>query len=104
LVPLLEIIAESLGSTVASQKVKETYTRAIRSVGTELDILLKTPIDTLTTHISPRVAEAVAKVRGGDIVIEPGFDGEYGVVKIWPKGKDVAKDTDANTPQMSLDF
>ena len=31
----------------------------------------------------PKIAEGIAKVRKGDIVIDPGYDGEYGKVKIW---------------------
>lgn len=104
LVPLLEIIAESLESTVTSQKVKDLYRRAVRSFGSELNILLKTPIPTLASLLHPKVAEGIAKVRRGDIIIEPGYDGEYGVVKIWPEHKDVAKNADENVSQMSLDF
>ena len=31
------------------------------------------------------VDEAIARVRSGDISIEPGYDGQYGTVKVWPK-------------------
>ncbi len=103
LVPLLEIIAEAMESTVASQKVKTAFYTLTQSVGSELDILLKTPIDEIAKVADPRIAQGISKVRNGDIVIQPGYDGEYGKVKIWQKGEDPAKDTD-NSAQMSLDL
>ena len=39
--------------------------------------------DSLPTH-GPRLAEGIERVRSGDIHIEPGFDGQFGVVKVWP--------------------
>ncbi|MBI4096835.1 MAG: DNA helicase UvrD [Candidatus Levybacteria bacterium] len=103
LVPLLEIIAESMHSTVASQKVKNMFQTITTQCGSELDVLLKTPIEEIAKAADSRIAEGVSKVRTGDIVIEPGFDGEYGKVKIWQEGKDPEKNTD-NTAQMSLDI
>jgi len=29
------------------------------------------------------IAEAVSRVRAGHLTVEPGYDGEYGTVKIW---------------------
>jgi PHP family Zn ribbon phosphoesterase len=84
LVPLLEILAESLGSPVGSERVAQEYRRLIGLFGSEIGILLKTPIADLERQAISRVAEGIKKVREGDIVIEPGFDGVYGVVKIWP--------------------
>lgn len=103
LVPLLEIIAEAMESTVASQKVKTTFHTLTQSVGSELDILLKTPIDKIAKAADPKIAQGISKVRNGDIVIHPGYDGEYGKVKIWQEGEDKAKDTD-DASQMSLDI
>lgn len=34
-----------------------------------------------------RVAVGVDKVRNGDIVIDPGYDGVFGVVKLWREGE-----------------
>lgn len=83
LVPLLEVIAEALSSTVISGKVRETFERLIETFGSEIAVLLKTDTQVIGKVAGPRVAEGVAKVRSGEIVIHPGFDGEYGKVKIW---------------------
>ncbi|MFH1832929.1 MAG: endonuclease Q family protein [Candidatus Levyibacteriota bacterium] len=87
LVPLNEIIAESLASTVSSVKVKSVFDQMCGEFGSEIKILLTTPIQDLEKAQGPKIAEGVAKVRKSDIVIEPGFDGEYGKVKIWGEKK-----------------
>jgi len=83
MVPLLEILAESLGKPVASPAVLEEYRKLIKNFGSELSVLLKAPVNEIEKAASSRIAEGVDKVRRGDIVIEPGYDGVYGVVKIW---------------------
>ena len=103
LVPLNEIIAESLHSTVASQKVKELYDNLCNSLGPAFQILLKTPIDEIRLHAGDRVAEGVQKVRSGDIVILPGFDGQYGIVKIWDDKK-ISEKHEESANQLGLDF
>lgn len=82
LVPLNEIIAESLHSTAASVKVKPVYDMLTDKFGSEFEVLLKTPIDEVQKAAGEELAEAILKVRNGNIFISPGYDGEYGVVKI----------------------
>lgn len=100
LVPLLEVIAEAMESTVASQKVKDMYESLCRQFTSELDVLLKVPTEDIRKFAGSRIAEGIKKVRAGNIEIIPGYDGEYGVVKIWKEGEDPDKDTEEL--QMSL--
>lgn len=83
LVPLLEILSESLEKGVASQAVTSLYDHLVARFGSEFAVLLKTPTSDLEKTAGIKVAEAVAKVRSGDIFIKPGFDGVFGTVKIW---------------------
>ncbi|MBI1919423.1 DNA helicase UvrD [Candidatus Microgenomates bacterium] len=83
LVPLLEIIAEAFSSTTASGKVREAFENLVEKLGSEMAVLLQTNTAEIAKLAGPRVAEGIKKVRSGDIVIAPGFDGEYGKVKIW---------------------
>lgn len=103
LVPLLEIVAESMKTTVVSQKTKTMLQVLTQALGSELDILLKTPLEEVRRASDPAIAEAIGKVRAGDISIRPGFDGEFGKVAIWQEGDDPAKNAD-DAAQMNLDI
>ncbi len=83
LVPLIEIIAESLESLPNSEKVKAKFDEMCTKLGSEIQILLKSEISDIEKLFGRKIAEGVLKVRRGDIEIDPGFDGEYGKVRIW---------------------
>ena len=100
LVPLLEIAAESLHSSVNSQKSQTLFAKLCADLGGELDVLLRVPLTDIARVGGEKVAEGVAKVREGNIIISPGFDGEYGKVKIWRENETTAFDKS----QLSIDF
>ena len=87
MVPLLEIVSEAVGSGVSSQKAVNAYEQLIGSVGNEFKVLLATEVSEIEKVAGAKVAEGISKVRSGDIVIEPGYDGVFGKVKIWKEGK-----------------
>jgi len=101
LVPLLEIVAESLGSTVSSQKSKDLYSRLCKELDSELQILLHIPLSDIEKVGGMKIGQGVAKVRQGSIAIEPGYDGEYGKVAIWKEGE---INQMQDVPQLKLDF
>lgn len=81
-VPLSEIISEVLGVSKVSKKIKVEYERLIEIFGTELAILIGVFIEEIKNKGSEKLAEAIDKMRKGDINIQPGYDGEYGKVSI----------------------
>lgn len=83
MVPLMEIIAEVIGSPITSPKVERVYTKLRSDVGTEFFILLEASLSLIEKSAGSLLAEGVERVRKGDIFIDPGFDGVFGVVKIW---------------------
>lgn len=83
LIPLNEIIAEALGTTTSSIKVHQEYQKLISLLGSELKILMKTPIEEIKKVSLPIVAEAVKRVREENLHIEAGYDGEYGIIHIF---------------------
>lgn len=87
LVNLLEIVAEALGRPVSSQKTKDEFFKIINELGHELNVLTKVSLEEIEKVTHPRVAEGVGRVRRGELVIDPGYDGLYGIVKIWPETK-----------------
>ncbi|MFC1657819.1 endonuclease Q family protein [Candidatus Omnitrophota bacterium] len=80
LIPLDEIIAEAKGVKKGSKAVAAEYHMAISRLGTELDILLRAPKEDLEKNLPGRIAEGILRVRRGQVLIKPGFDGEYGVI------------------------
>lgn len=88
-VPLQEILSECIGSGVASVKVTRLYADLTDHFGSEFELLLNTPLAEIRAYATARVAEAIGKVRTGDIVVDPGYDGIFGVVKIWKGGDDM---------------
>ncbi len=103
MVPLGEIIAEALEVGVGTQKVKDNYLSLVGVLGTEFGVLMKASIQDIAKFSSGRIAEAVGKVRQGDIVIEPGYDGQFGIVKIWKEGNEPAGEKEIQAdPQLNL--
>ncbi|MCL5970491.1 MAG: endonuclease Q family protein [Patescibacteria group bacterium] len=83
IVPLLEIVSESLSSPVSSPKVMSEYLRLCQILGGEFTILLKSTEAELQKIAGAKIAEGIGRVRSGNIVIEPELTGVFGVVKIW---------------------
>ena len=88
IVPLQEIIAESFGiKSTSSKRVQAMYEDLISEVGNEFEILLDKKIEDIETASNPASAEAVRRVRAGEMNIRPGYDGVFGQVKIFSEQK-----------------
>ncbi len=102
LVPLHQVIAEAFGTVPTSQKVILEYKKLVTVMGGEIKVLTKIPIDEIAKVSGPKIAEGVDKDRRGDLVIDPGYDGVYGVVKIWKDGEEGQKNEASAVPQLGL--
>ncbi len=91
LIPLDEIIAEVRAVGKTSKKVKEEYHKAISHFGTEFEILLEAKEDALRKFFFPEIAEGILKTRRLEVDITPGYDGEYGIIKISGAKKKMVK-------------
>ncbi len=98
LIPLPEILADVIGMGVSSQRVEQSYFSLLRQLGNEFDILLDIPLADIAQASSPLIAEAISRVRTGNVSIRPGFDGEYGIINIFPEDEKKS----VSVPQMSL--
>jgi ATP-dependent DNA helicase UvrD/PcrA len=82
LVALPEIIGEILGSGAKSKKVTAEVDRLVGALGPELAILLDVPVTELSRAGGSLLAEAVSRLRAGTARKDPGYDGEYGVIRL----------------------
>ena len=81
LVPLQEIIAQVLGQEPETRGVVAQYLKVVQHFGTEFRVLLDIPSAELEEAF-PRLGKALEKVRRGELVIRPGYDGVYGEIRI----------------------
>lgn len=105
LVPLAEILAEIAGVGAASKSVTAEYERIIQKFGSELSVLRTVPIDEISKD-SPLLGEGISRLRKGKVIKQPGFDGEYGVIRLFEKEELVKKNfinlkLDIEIPQSS---
>jgi PHP family Zn ribbon phosphoesterase len=99
LVPLEEIIAEALGHGRETEAVQREYARMVKK-WSEFDILLECSPGELAEYTLPRVLEGIIRVRDGQVHIMPGYDGEYGKIRIFTSEED--KEGRENKHQLSL--
>ena len=83
LVPLPEVIGASSGHSAASVKVQREYQKMLSELGPEFDILRNLPLEDIRRVSGTRVAEGIGRLRHGQVERIPGFDGEYGVIKLF---------------------
>ncbi len=87
IVPLVEIIAQVVGQTLATKRVTEEYQNLIRKFGNEFNILLNTSYKDLQTSTLPEIAKGIKIVREGKVHMEPGYDGVFGKIRIFSQGE-----------------
>jgi len=78
LLPLHELIAPIVNSSVSSKRVWQEYNKLIERFGTEFEILLNAPLAELRRFATEKIASAIIQNRAGKIRVKPGYDGEYG--------------------------
>ena len=83
LVGLQQIVAESMGRGVNTKGVQTRYFQLVDELGSELHILTDASISDISRVGGEHIAEGVERVRTGNIVIEPGYDGVFGKVSVW---------------------
>lgn len=81
-IPLLEIAGEILNVGVTSKKAQAFYFLLLEKLGPEFYILKDAPLGEIAA-VDERVAVAVGRMREGRVVIDPGYDGEFGVIRLY---------------------
>jgi len=96
LIPLDEIIADVLGMGVSSKAVKKEYEELVKNIGNDFKVLLEASHEELSGATSSAIADGIINVREGKVELIPGYDGEYGRIKI------INRDKKKEEPQAQL--
>jgi DNA helicase II / ATP-dependent DNA helicase PcrA len=86
LVPLPEILSEIVGGGVASQGVARAYDRTSAALGADFTVLQEAPVEDVA-KVNPLLGEAVTRLRAGAVIRHAGYDGEYGVIRLFQDGE-----------------
>lgn len=85
IVPLPEILGELAEAAPTAKKVLKLYAQLLTMCGPELPILLELPPEAVAAAAGlPRLATALQRLRAGAVTRQPGYDGEYGVIRVLP--------------------
>ncbi len=85
IVPFKEVIGQTLDVGPASVKVDRLYHRLLGRFGNEFSILRELPVERLEAEGFPLLARALDNMRRGRVQVQPGYDGEYGVISVLSK-------------------
>jgi uncharacterized protein (TIGR00375 family) len=80
IIPLYEIVSAALGvNQLYSKRIIEQQDALIAKFGNELNVLLNVPEAELHLVANEKIANAIIRVRNGDVRYIPGYDGVYGI-------------------------
>jgi ATP-dependent DNA helicase UvrD/PcrA len=83
LVPLPEVLAEIHGVGPKSRTVEQAASDLVAKLGPEIDILERLPLEDVAREAGPLLHEALSRLRAGKVRREAGYDGEYGVIRLF---------------------
>jgi uncharacterized protein (TIGR00375 family) len=83
LIPLCDILSEIFRVGPNTKTVQKWYLQALSRLGSEFEILHSKKIEEIKKGGIPLLATAVERMRTGSIDISPGFDGEFGRIRIF---------------------
>jgi DNA helicase-2/ATP-dependent DNA helicase PcrA len=87
LIPLKEIFSEITGVGAGSKQVARLYAAAVKAAGSEFALLLDMPEEEIRRGGREVLAEGIRRMRGGQVRVEPGFDGQFGRVRLFSDGE-----------------
>jgi superfamily I DNA/RNA helicase len=87
LIQLHQVLGEISGVGPKSKTVEAQLHHLVATLGSELDILRRIPVDAIGQAGGEDLREAIARLRRGTVRRIPGYDGEYGVISLFEPGE-----------------
>jgi len=87
IIPLPEILSEILGCGPSAKKVTGAYEELLAALGPELHVLMDAPFKDIERAGGRLLAEAVDRMRESKVIREEGYDGEYGVIRLFEESE-----------------
>lgn len=82
IIPLAAVFAQLGGVSSQSKAAKGLYSRCLEGLGSELAVLAQLPVDRIKEYDS-FLAEAVRRIRTGELGLKGGYDGEFGTIELF---------------------
>lgn len=86
-IPLPEVLGEIEDVGPNTQTVRTKFRRVISTFGNEFSLLHNVPIDDIRQQAGRVLAEAVKRIRQNEVHPRAGYDGVYGVIKVFEPGE-----------------
>ncbi|RKY81096.1 DNA helicase UvrD, partial [candidate division KSB1 bacterium] len=83
IIPLKEVLSEIHGKGSNSKFIAREYFNLLKKLGPELKILLEVPPEEIEEKAGALLSEAVFRMRSKRVLIQEGFDGEYGRITLF---------------------
>jgi len=87
LIPLEELLTEINGAKGQSKQVETQYLELVNKLGPELEILLNVPLSKIEEIGNKSLRLAIQRMREKDVIVEAGYDGQYGKIKVFKPGE-----------------
>ncbi len=100
LIPLLEVLLEINNNSPA--KALAEYERLVTTFAPEFEILLRKSYEQIETAGGKKLCRAIEIVRNRQVFVDPGYDGVFGKVKIFPENNLTEENHQSSENQPSL--
>ncbi len=82
IIPLPTVLGQMCGAAPTGRVVAGLFQDALEHLGSEFGILASLPVDRIAEY-NPWLAEAVRRIRTGELELRGGYDGEFGTIKVF---------------------
>ncbi len=86
LIALPELLGEVHGVGPATRTVQKAYDALLSRLGPELTILQDAPLEDIAAVGGARLARGIGAMRRGEVQVQAGYDGKFGVIKVLGDG------------------